>query len=111
MIVNETVKNGKVIDRATFDPVAGRVKHEVDSGAGLVVIEDRAMTALELAHIAATENESTLEQRVRQALTANATFLGVAAPTAVQQLAQIRALTRQVSALIRRDIDDYTVVD
>lgn len=46
-------------------------------------------------------NEKTLLDRAGQALTSNREFLDVAAPTNAQSLAQIKALTRQVNALIR----------
>lgn len=42
-----------------------------------------------------------LHDRARQALTANAAYLALAAPTNAQNTAQIRRLTRQVNALTR----------
>lgn len=54
---------------------------------------------------------STLEQRVRDALVANVTYLAVAAPTAAQNTAQIKSLTRQVNALIRLQLRALDVAD
>jgi hypothetical protein len=44
---------------------------------------------------------ATLRQNARAALVGNATFLALAAPTAAQNAAQVKALTRQVDGLIR----------
>ena len=46
-------------------------------------------------------NAATLRSRAQTALSANATFLGLASPTTAQVTAQAKALTRQVDALIR----------
>jgi hypothetical protein len=56
-------------------------------------------------------NEETLRQQARQALDANRTFLALASPTNAQTLAQVKALTRQVQALIRFELDDLTSTD
>ena len=42
-----------------------------------------------------------LHAKVRAALSANATYLALASPTAAQNTAQIRRLTRQINALTR----------
>lgn len=46
-------------------------------------------------------NAAMIRQRAAQALTDNATFLAIPAPTAAQMIPQVVALTRQVNALIR----------
>lgn len=51
--------------------------------------------------VAAGGVASTLTQKAGQALTANATFLALAAPTNAQTLAQVQLLTRECNALIR----------
>lgn len=78
----------------------------------------RPMTALELdefardaAAVVAEGNRSTLSDRARRALADNATFLAIGAPSNAQVLAQVRALTRQMNAVIRLQIgslDDIT---
>jgi hypothetical protein len=45
--------------------------------------------------------EDALRDRARAALTTNATFLALGTPTAAQNAAQVRALTRQTNALAR----------
>lgn len=44
---------------------------------------------------------ATLQAQVVTALTTNATFLALATPTTAQTVAQVQALTRQTSVLIR----------
>lgn len=46
-------------------------------------------------------NRTTLTDRAAAALTGNRTYLALASPSAAQQRAQIAALTRQNTALIR----------
>jgi hypothetical protein len=50
-------------------------------------------------------NRQTLQSRAEQALATNATFLAIASPTNAQTLAQVRALTRETTALIRLLLD------
>lgn len=73
-----------------------------------VVVEQRALTPAESAAFGEADaeqtratNETTLTDKARSALTANATFLAIASPTNAQNATQIKALTRQVNALIR----------
>lgn len=67
--------------------------------------DDRAVAAV------AASNEQTLRQRATTALTANRDFLSIAAPTNVQTLAQVRALTRQMNGLIRLTVRDLSGTD
>ena len=46
-------------------------------------------------------NDETLRARAEQALTINADFLALANPSNAQTLAQVKALTRECSAVIR----------
>ena len=56
----------------------------------------------------ADRNQRTIEDRLRQALDANRTYLAIATPTAAQQRAQVARLTRQTTALIRHLLRDLT---
>lgn len=55
------------------------------------------------AHVAVDEqaNATTLRERADTAMANNRTYLAVASPTTAQNTAQIKALTRQNTALIR----------
>lgn len=59
------------------------------------------LVAAQAAADTASANAQTLVQRAQAALTANATFLAIAAPTNAQVLAQVQRLTKEVNALIR----------
>lgn len=50
---------------------------------------------------AAKANRTKIENRAAQALTDNATYLAIGSPSAAQNAAQVKALTRQVNGLIR----------
>lgn len=63
-------------------------------GAVLHQVAEAKLTPAEL-------NEAMLRDRAGQALQANATFLGLGAPTNGQTLAQVQRLTRETSAIIR----------
>lgn len=59
----------------------------------------------------AVANANDLQTKVQAALTTNATYLALASPTAAQTTAQVKALTREISALIRLTqnlLDDTT---
>lgn len=69
-----------------------------------------AATAAPAAQTSAT-NRAALLTKARTAQTTNATYLALASPTTAQNTAQIRALTRQVNALIKlatADLADTT---
>lgn len=66
----------------------------------------RAKTQAELDSSAITTNTATLLAKAKAALTVNTTFLGIASPTNAQVIAQVKALTRQVNALIKLEVRD-----
>lgn len=63
--------------------------------AGVLVSSDTVTLPDEVA------NAQTLQDQARTALAGNKTFLGLNNPTAAENAAQIKALTRQSSGLIR----------
>lgn len=87
---------------------------ETDLTTGLVTVRDltpqeaaqRAADAADLAaHSAAVkatdQNRATITDRAATALQGNRDFLAVGSPTAAQTSAQVKALTRQNTAVIR----------
>jgi hypothetical protein len=60
-----------------------------------------AESAVQAAQAADVANQETLQSRAQAALAANATFLALASPTTAQTLTQVKALTREATALIR----------
>ena len=52
-------------------------------------------------------NRDQLLGKAQQALTINATYLALASPSTAQSAAQIKALTREVNALIRLLLDEF----
>jgi hypothetical protein len=53
----------------------------------------------------------TVAERAQAALTTNATFLAINSPTNAQTLAQVRALTRECSGLIRMALNQFDSTD
>lgn len=84
----------------TAKVVDGTVRYFSSSGVELTVAQARAAVAAE-PEAAAETNRRALVAKARAALTANATYLAIASPTNAQNTAQIKALTRETSALIR----------
>lgn len=58
------------------------------------------ITASQTAQTSST-NQATLQQRAQAALNTNATFLALANPSNAQNAAQVQALTKECSTLIR----------
>lgn len=71
-----------------------------NDGVQITAAEARALFAATADGTAAV-NEKALLDKIGTALSNNATYLALASPTAAQNTAQIRALTRQVNALLR----------
>lgn len=100
-----------------FDPAkpAGNRLEEWDSVAGYTrwsdagaVLERRALTAEEAAPLAAQEadnvrttNGDSLRAQASGALAANRSYIALASPTATDTTKQVKALSRQMNALIR----------
>lgn len=70
-----------------------------------------AAVKLQVDSLSAHSNHDTLVAKAQNAQTNNATFLALAAPTNAQTLAQVKALTRQVNALIKLQIQDLSSLD
>ncbi len=71
---------------------------------GSTTFTDGPLTPQQVAAIpacTADANAATLQAKAPAALVANAAFLAIASPTQAQAIAQTKALTRQVDALIR----------
>jgi hypothetical protein len=97
-----------------YDETA-RVVRTFDDG---VEIETRPYSPEEIAAADAAiaargleSNREALIAKARQALNANATYLALASPTNAQNLAQIRLLTREATALIRLTIGALETTD
>lgn len=56
-------------------------------------------------------NKEALLSKAEQALSTNATFLAIASPTNAQTLAQVKALTKQINALIKLAVNDLNSQD
>lgn len=56
-------------------------------------------------------NEATIRQRASAAIDTNATYLAIGSPTNAQNLAQIRALTRECTGLIRLALGALDTLD
>ena len=105
MEVREITRNGTLIQRI-----------EVDYDKGVVIVTDgkkttkRALTDAEIAESTALEAERSATEAIHKALQVNKTFLALEKPTAAQVTAQTKALTRQISALLKLQLRDYSEV-
>lgn len=59
------------------------------------------LVAQQAADAVTQANQQTIQTKALAALTANATYLAIAAPTQAQAVAQVNALTQQLDAVIR----------
>ncbi len=100
MSANETIQDGKgniveqIIDNG--DGTGTRTLYAKDG----TVKEAKAVTGLPVEPVEVKERR-TAEEQAKAAHTVNDTYLALAKPTAAESAAQVRALTKQVQALIR----------
>ena len=93
--------NNVLIERDVLDTTANT--YTVFDGNGAQVSQ-RAATAQDLAAAAQLDiasNQATIVSRANAAITANATFLALGAPTNAQVVAQVQLLTRECNTLIK----------
>lgn len=67
--------------------------------------------AREAAEQAAGANRRTVEQRARDAIAANTTYLAIGSPTNAQVIAQVRRNTQSITALIKLALNDLDSTD
>lgn len=77
-------------------PTSRTDKNQVFDGQGRLISEEVVTV-----DTTAETTQADLRTKARQALSTNATFLGIAAPTNAQLTTQLKAITRQNNALIR----------
>lgn len=88
----------KVAEDAGLEVIATRTKN-----GGTVEYRPKPGSAAERAH--------QLDERLGQAIGSNSVFLALVSPTNVQVVAQVRALTRQVNAMLRLQRGELDEVD
>jgi len=81
-------------------------RNQVFDGSGKLVEE----TVVEI-DVTSEVVQLDLHTKVRQHLVNNATFLSIAAPNNAQNTAQIKALTRQMNAIIRLVVGNDLIQD
>lgn len=81
--------------RTLIETTAAFKRYRVTNAQGQVIGEDIEST------VPADLNAAAITVKAQQALTANATFRTIATPTNADIVAQVKALTRQNTALIR----------
>lgn len=83
----------------TAKVVGGTVRYFDAQGIQITTAQARTLAAGPEA--TAETNRRALVAKAQTALTGNVTYLALASPSAAQNTAQVKALTRQVNALIR----------
>lgn len=105
MATFQTFNAGTLVEVITNGTQPGEAAAGVYDGHGTLT---RQLTSDEAAELAGADtantssiNQQTLQQRATAALTANATYLAIASPTAAQTTAQVQRLSKECSAVIR----------
>lgn len=102
MIVDEVfTPDGIVMERVEHDVDAGIVRRYAQGDGGLVLVSTDPMHPARRAELIGQANADTLRTAALAALAANRAYLALPTPTAAQNTAQLRALTRMVNALGR----------
>ena len=81
---------------ADIAPLLAAAVTTLDPATGVPVLASRPAV-----EVTDATNADTLKAQAAAALTGDATYLALTTPTTAQAVAQVRALTQQVSALIR----------
>src|SRR5690242_1024063 len=111
MATREVSNGTRTVERWTNEGTAGYYT-------GNPLTKQRDLTTQEAADLAAmdtgntqTANRVSLESKAASAVASNITYINLASPTTAQTTAQVKALSRQVNALIKlvlNQLDDTT---
>jgi len=104
----ELYRNGTLIEKTVADYDHQTVQIWRLQSQVMTLVEERAMTATELAKESATAVEKTVYERVQRAVESNRAFLGLTSPTNAQTLAQVKNLTRQMIALVKQQLREFS---
>ena len=107
----DTYRNGTLVKQTLIDYDKQRVEiYEADEKSNLSLSESRVLTEDEIQAVSVSEAEKSSTDRLRAALETNTRYISLEKPTAAQVAAQTKALTRQVSALLKLQLREYSEV-
>ncbi|MBN1632287.1 MAG: hypothetical protein JW990_21225 [Thermoleophilia bacterium] len=101
------IRQGVEIERTQIDSAKRRVRRFERVGQKLELAEDRALSEDELSELSALEGTRAVSRRLLSDLKRNRDFIVLEKPTATQTAKQVKELSRQVSALLERQKDQY----
>ena len=110
MDIHTITRNGVEISRTEIDYDKSIVRRFEGTAKGLQRAEERPLTPEETSELSGTEALKDATQRLNKALQVNRAFLALEKPTATQVAAQVKVLTRQVSALLKLQLREYNEV-